>query len=881
MLNHRETARLTQMASAMAVILGGLTLMPAAHAAAPAAGTNISNIARATYNDGNGNSRSVDSNEVQTTVLQVASFTLVQNQTVSSNPNGQVKLYHTLTNTGNGTDSFTLSVANVANLPASGGDDFDFSGIQIFALDASGNPTGPNLATSGNTLTLTAGQAANLVVITTTPATAANGNKGQITVGAASTFTPAVTATNTDTVNVTGNGVITVTKSATYNPVTRRVDYTLTVQNIGNSTATAININDVLDSRLTYVTGSAKLSGTGLTDADNAPIDKYTYTAGTKTVTMTIDSMAPNTTSTLTFSADVVTGTAAGTIPNKAAFNYDPDGNGGTPPTSDQDTNTATVTIAANILGTINDSETNAFSDSNIPTPLSTATDDIVEVANANPGSTSSFDTWVHNTGNATETYNVTSALQTLPAGTIVTLYKADGVTLLTDTDGDGVVDTGPVAPGSAIKVVAKVTLPSNVASTSGQENWTARLTLTPVNNPTATDTVTLRVVDVSVNTVDLLGLNETTSDGASGATVIDTKITTPGTQTTFVLKVANEGGAPDNYNLSATNVPAGWTVTFVENTGTSAAPVCGTTPVTNTGTIASGSSKLYCALVTPANNATAGNTDLTFTVTSPVTSKTDSLVDRVTISTVNNLALTPDRTGQVAPGGTIVYSHLITNNGNTDETSLPFTLTTNPGVTSQEVYFDANKNGQIDAGDTLITGNNLNTVLSDGKLAPGETEYLLVKLQVPASATAGTTYNTILTVTPPVGSAVTATDVTTVNVGQVRLVKLQGLDANCDGDLNDTDDLSLRATNISAKPGACIVYDITATNEGNQAVTNLVISDTVPTYTTMVADSTTNGGTTGTVSPASGSAATASNNVGTLAPLSSAKLVFSVKVDQ
>ena len=98
--------RLSQLASAVAVVLGGITLLPAAHAAAPAAGVSISNIAVASYKDATGAPQTVNSNEVRTAVLQVASFTLIANRTATVNPNGQVALSHTLTNTGNSSDSF-------------------------------------------------------------------------------------------------------------------------------------------------------------------------------------------------------------------------------------------------------------------------------------------------------------------------------------------------------------------------------------------------------------------------------------------------------------------------------------------------------------------------------------------------------------------------------------------------------------------------------------------------------------------------------------------------------------------------------------------------------------------------------------------------------
>lgn len=129
MSKHIVIPRLNQLAASIAVVVGGLAIMPAAYAAAPNAGTNISNVASASYTDASNTSRTVTSNEVKTTVLQVASFLLESNRTTTANPNGQVSLPHTLTNLGNGSDTFTLNLTN------QGGDDFEFSNIAIY-LDA-------------------------------------------------------------------------------------------------------------------------------------------------------------------------------------------------------------------------------------------------------------------------------------------------------------------------------------------------------------------------------------------------------------------------------------------------------------------------------------------------------------------------------------------------------------------------------------------------------------------------------------------------------------------------------------------------------------------------------------------------------------------------
>ncbi|MBI2939849.1 MAG: hypothetical protein HYY04_05365 [Chloroflexi bacterium] len=72
-------------------------------------------------------------------------------------------------------------------------------------------------------------------------------------------------------------------------------------------------------------------------------------------------------------------------------------------------------------------------------------------------GATESFPLSVRNTGElGDDTYDL-SASSDWPAS----LYAADGVTLLTDTDGDGAVDTGAVAPGRSVTVTVKVQSPA------------------------------------------------------------------------------------------------------------------------------------------------------------------------------------------------------------------------------------------------------------------------------------------------------------------------------------------------------------------------------------------------------------------------------------
>jgi uncharacterized repeat protein (TIGR01451 family) len=328
MSNQTQRLKLTQLAASIAFVAGGAAFLPSAHAAAPSAGTNISNIASASYTDSNGSNKTVTSNVVTTTVLQVASFTLIADQTKTANANGQVSLSHTLTNTGNGSDTFNVAVANNDTRDNST-DNYDFSGLNVY-LDANKDGV-PDSQTPVTSVTLAAGQSVNLIVQATTASNNVTaGDLGKLTVSAISGFDTSVTAKNVDTVKITNGAVISLLKSASVSnvdatsssPAAREVEYTLAYQNTGNTTATNVTITDVLPAGLTYVTGSATVNGTAVSDAADA--DGYNFTSGT--ATLVIPTVVANSSGVLKFKVRVNQNTPAGIIRNIAEV--DPDGPG-------------------------------------------------------------------------------------------------------------------------------------------------------------------------------------------------------------------------------------------------------------------------------------------------------------------------------------------------------------------------------------------------------------------------------------------------------------------------------------------------------------------------------------------------------------------------
>src|SRR5690606_32405643 len=309
--------QLSKVAASLAVIGGVSLLSSQTMAATPLAGTNISNIATATYTDNTGTERVVTSNEVKTIVAQVGSFTLVADRTAQTTPNGQVTYSHILTNTGNGTDKFTIELSDIDDDETS----FDFSNGGKFAVYIDRNKDGiaddQVALTSTSVIELAAGESVGLVVVATTPSTAKNGQLDKLLLTAkvdsksTVTYVDEKTKTNTDTTTITTGAVMQITKAASVNTAKAGdvITYTLTFKNTGNATATNVAIFDVLPDTVEYVENSARYNGsaTALTD-DEDTADKFQYKDGK--FLFNIDSIPANTTGKLTFQVTVKASTS-------------------------------------------------------------------------------------------------------------------------------------------------------------------------------------------------------------------------------------------------------------------------------------------------------------------------------------------------------------------------------------------------------------------------------------------------------------------------------------------------------------------------------------------------------------------------------------------
>ncbi|MCR5867815.1 hypothetical protein [Aquincola sp. J276] len=861
------------LADVAALWLVGLLALCVGHeagAAAPA-GITIGNQATATYSDSGSVTRTVTSNTVLTTVQQVASVSLAANAAKTVSVGGQVVYAHTLVNTGNGPDSFNLAGVQSGSLA--------FASLQFFA-DANGDGVPDNATPITSTGTLTMGQAVHFVAVGSVPSSAVSGNVNALVITASSSLTPGAQAAVTDTTTVTGQAVLSVTQAldvtAGPSPSAGRI-ITITYSNTGNTAAGSLLLTEALPAGMQYVPGSARWSSTGatvLTDADAADnqsgiVYDFGATLGNR-VTATIASVPAGATGTLSFRVDIAPGLPAGALPATAAtvrYGYH-DGAVLLPPAA---ANTVQYRVQAGAALTFSGSTVTA-----VP-----------------QGGVVQFTDLVTNTGNAVDSFDLATLSSNFPAGTTFQFFQPGGLTPLLDTNGNQSPDTGPLTPGASLAIVVRATLPPGASG--GPYAMVAQATSGNDTAVKATATNTLQAV--SSSGVDLSNNSAAPTAPGHGPGLEPAPVlllpAAPGATVRFTLVAANGASVADSYQLQASTdpsfatrvLPAGWSVVFKRADGA---------VVDNTGMVASGGQATVHADVTLPSGALPGTTALYFRVVSPTTGAADRLHDAVVVGLQRGLALTPDHSGQATAGGTIVYSHMLVNTGGALEGdgvagNVPLTVANSAPGFSAVLHWDRNNNGVLDPADPVVTdlsqlSGGSNGASTAAGLDAGESVRLLVKVTTPAGAAAGTANTTTVTAAA-VGAlagvaapaAAVATSATTVISSHVTLLKQQALDANCDG--TPEGPYAVAPITAGAQPGMCLRYEVTATNAGPVAVTDLVLSDAVPAYTVYSATLAASGSSGTITAPADGSAGLVQVAVASLAPGQSVVLRFGVRI--
>lgn len=317
--------------AAFTAVSAGICASPAL-AAGTLAGTNITNVATATYELPNGDEASIDSNIVTLKVDELLDVSVAwsdPSDVAASAGGGGQRLKFTVTNGGNGTESFTLGT-----LASGGGDDFDPS-VTSVVLDSNGNgayDAGVDTvyASGSNDPQLDPDQSITVFVLSSIPAGAGDGQRGRVDLTAV-----AKTGSGTPGASFAGQGqgggdaVVGATGADSeddgYYRVAKAsvafvksaavadafggaaaapgstVTYTLAATVSGTGSLANLRVSDPVPAGTTYKPGSLTLEGAPLTDSADADSGSFTGTA----IDVGLGTVAAGATRTVTFQVKI------------------------------------------------------------------------------------------------------------------------------------------------------------------------------------------------------------------------------------------------------------------------------------------------------------------------------------------------------------------------------------------------------------------------------------------------------------------------------------------------------------------------------------------------------------------------------------------------
>jgi len=475
-------------------------------AAMTPAGTIIENQAEVTYEDANGNQKAaVYSNVVTITVKQVAGLELSPT-TGSSNTPDDTDIYYdlTVTNTGNGTDSYTIA-----------GSDLPVDWSSTIFKDENGNGVyddGIDTVVS-NTGNLVYGSSIDLVIMVSVPAGAEDQSSEALNVAVTSDYDNSVSSTATFTTTIT-EAVIHLNKtSSPSEPLPGdEVTYTVTITNEGTGQAKNLLLVDQIPTGVSYVSGSMELTDpaetiTDLTDVDDADEGDYNIT-NPSAITLAIATLDGGKEYEFSFKVLVDSDLEAGSsIGNSVSLDYqDENGIDQAPETS----NTSRIIISqqAGVEFTIATTSYDVTPGDQLVVPVEiTNTGNGVDVFDGTY--TSNYLSWVFycdNDNNGLLDTNIDS--------------------LCVDTDGDGLPDTGQIQPGSTKQILGVTDVPVDL-----DDLGVDTLTFTAVSSH-----------DTNVSTTASITTTVHTPVLTIEKTVTPTGEQPPGTVLTYTITVTNTG---------------------------------------------------------------------------------------------------------------------------------------------------------------------------------------------------------------------------------------------------------------------------------------------------------------------------------------------------
>ena len=212
---------------------------------------------------------------------------------------------------------------------------------------------------------------------------------------------------------------------------------------------------------------------------------------------------------------------------------------------------------------------------------------------------------------------------------------------------------------------------------------------------------------------------------------------------------------------------------------------------------------------------------------------------------------MTPDHEGIVSPGSAIDYIHEIKNTGTTfelikievssqsvlDNTLLLPTefIVTEPGA--YRYYQDFSVGDEIIVFDSESNNWNQVPLENDGQgsivipLAPGDYTNILVRVLAKTSVSYNANDVLILNASVVDGNElITNINQTVVSLTYLKVEKKGAVDSDC----NSIHDTGFSASDLSARPGDCFIWQIIVKNQGAESACRVTVYDTISSFTSL-----------------------------------------------
>ncbi|MGM2827018.1 beta strand repeat-containing protein, partial [Bacillus cereus group sp. Bce006] len=583
---------------------------------------------------------------------------------------------------------------------------------------------------------------------------------------------PSVSQTNvSNAVSTTINSAILATQKSADKSIVSvgdTITYTTTITNTGNTAATNITFTSAIPASTTFIPNSFTINGVQQSGAQPA-------------LGVTIPSIAPGETVTVTFQANVLSVPPSSSIMGNDTilYSYTVDPNG-TPITTSTSTNIVTNPVLDAMI-----------------TMIKSVDQTLVTL-----GDTITYTTILTNSGNTNAT-NITFT-DLIPDGTtfITDSVTIDGITQIGLNPNTGIT-IGAIAPNSSISIAFQVTATSTPVQNPIANSATASYTfIADPNAPIVSRNVTSNSVFTTINTATILSSKQ-----------VDKSFSHIGDTLTYTVTLTNNGNSSAQNVIFTDTVPSG--TAFIANTfSINGVPQSGADPTNgvNIGPITAGSTVNVSFQVNvtslPTENPIVNFSSTSYQLVSPPDAETSISNPVSTLIKEAILSMTKNESVSFADiGQTAFYTTSISNIGNTDATNIVFTDALPSGLTFVPNTLTVDGVLQPDA--------NPNTGVLLATLPPNEIYSIVFQVTVnsippinPAPNTAATTYEfTVDPVNPPVSS--TANSNTTL---------LQ---------INNATIISTKTVNLTfADVGNTITFTLNLPNTGNVAATDVTVID-------------------------------------------------------